>query len=202
MLNLLTENRGVHEPQEERAFAEALRYVPPESCMIELGAYWGFYSLWFAAVVPEARIFLIEPSFGNLRSARVNFGRAGRTAVVEQAYVGATEGRSPGGTPIVTVNGFCQRWKLENVAVLHADIQGAEAEMLRGADHSGPHRIGLCFISTHSNELHAECVGLLQGYGYQILASVELAESFSEDGLIVAARPREAASLRLAIHKR
>ena len=63
-------------------------------------------------------------------------------------------------------------------------------------------RVALFFISTHSNELHAECIQILQTHGYEILVTADLAESFSEDGLIVAARPREAVALRLAINKR
>ena len=44
---MLLENKGVHEPQEEKAFLEVLNYVEKGSTMIELGSYWGFYSLWF-----------------------------------------------------------------------------------------------------------------------------------------------------------
>ena len=47
MLKMLMLNRGVHEPQEERIFQDILRGIPEAGCMLELGAYWGFYSLWF-----------------------------------------------------------------------------------------------------------------------------------------------------------
>jgi hypothetical protein len=53
--------RGHHEPQEEKVFCEVLKAVPAGSTMIELGAYWAYYSLWFQQAVPNARNFLIEP---------------------------------------------------------------------------------------------------------------------------------------------
>ncbi len=85
ILNMLVENCGVHEPQEERAFGEILRHVPANSTMIELGAYWGFYSLWFSQAVAHPDCHLIEPSFANLLSGKTNFRKAGLQADFEQA---------------------------------------------------------------------------------------------------------------------
>src|SRR5690606_38671805 len=45
---MFEKTKGIHEPQEERVFAEVLPWVRPGGVMIELGAYWGFYSMWFA----------------------------------------------------------------------------------------------------------------------------------------------------------
>ena len=58
---MLSRSRGVHEPQEERVFAEILRFVPEGGTMLELGAYWGFYSMWSARVVRGARCVMVEP---------------------------------------------------------------------------------------------------------------------------------------------
>ena len=40
--HLLIENKGVHEPQEEYAFAEILPFIPAKGTMMELGSYWAF----------------------------------------------------------------------------------------------------------------------------------------------------------------
>src|SRR5262245_7532451 len=63
---MLTANRGSHEPQEEVVFDDIVRSLPKGAVMVEAGAYWGFYSLWFCQVVEEARVYLIEPSEENL----------------------------------------------------------------------------------------------------------------------------------------
>ena len=189
VMNMLVENRGVHEPQEERAFAEVLRHIPAGGTMLELGAYWGFYSLWFAQVVERPRNFLLEPESENLTSAGQNFEFNGGTAVFDMAYVGATDGRSDNGTPIVTVDTYCARQGIERLSILHADIQGAELDMLRGARRmlSGGH-VDYVFISTHSDDLHRDCADALKAYGYTILASADIEETYSVDGLLVAKR--------------
>ncbi|MBI4681229.1 MAG: hypothetical protein HY753_08545 [Nitrospirae bacterium] len=45
MLKMLIENKGVHEPQEERVFFEILKKMPERAVMMELGCYWSFYSM-------------------------------------------------------------------------------------------------------------------------------------------------------------
>lgn len=133
VLQMLARNKGVHEPQEERVFMEVLPFVAPGSAMLELGAYWGFYSLWFATVVPQSRSFIVEPLPLCMMAAQTNFRHAGKQVTFERAYVGDPRSRSDDGTPFITVDEFCARHSLTRLGVLHADIQGAELEMLRGA---------------------------------------------------------------------
>jgi hypothetical protein len=191
VLNMLIENRGVHEPQEERAFAEILNLLSAGGTMMELGSYWGFYSLWFAHRVADARCFLVEPNAANLLSGKINFRRAGKRAVFERAYVGREEGRAEDGTRIVNVDAFCRRKGIAHLSILHSDIQGAEAEMLRGATAMvGGQKVDYLFISTHDNALHYECAKLLTGYGYVVLASADCDETYSDDGVLVARSPR------------
>lgn len=85
VLIMLVESRGVHEPQKERAFTAVVPHITPGSIMLELGAYWAFYSLWFAKDVPNARSFLVEPSFTASESGRLKFSLAGREGVFTHA---------------------------------------------------------------------------------------------------------------------
>ncbi len=203
MMNLLVENRGVHEPQEERAFGDVLKLLKPGGAMLELGAYWGFYSLWFAKEIPGARCFLVEPHPANIRSGKQNFKMNNRSGVFHRAYVGANEKPAADGTPTIAVDDFCERNGVKQLAILHADIQGAEADMLHGARRMlADHRIDYAFVSTHSSELHDQCVERLECYGYTILASANLDESYSVDGVIVARRPGLAGPDKLPISKR
>lgn len=203
VLNMLIENRGVHEPQEERAFAKVLPHVAPGSAMLELGAYWGFYSLWFAKEIGNARCYLVEPSFTAIESGRLNFAHAGKPGVFERAFVGKATGTDPDdGTPIITVDDFCERHAIDRLAILHADIQHAEADMLLGASRMlGGRLVDHVFISTHTVPLHDRCVQLLEGHGYAILASANPRQSFSIDGLIVARSPeiQEPADIEISL---
>jgi hypothetical protein len=81
--------KGVHEPQDERVFAEVLKFVQPGGLMIELGAYWGFYSLWFAHEIANPRCLLVEPELINLDLGRENFRLNAKDGEFVRAMVGA-----------------------------------------------------------------------------------------------------------------
>jgi hypothetical protein len=187
ILNMLIENRGVHEPQEERAFDAILPHLRAGSTMLELGAYWAYYSLWFSKTVNDAQCFLVEPMSENLRSGETNFQINNARGSFTQAFVGSFERTDRDGRTFVAVDPFCQRNGIEHLAILHADIQGGEADMLGGAKITlGKKAVDWIFISTHNNKLHYECVEILKSYGYIIMASADLDETYSTDGLIVA----------------
>ena len=191
MTRLLEKNRGVHEPQEEYAFGEVLAWLAEREAathtMIELGSYWAFYSLWFQAVLPEARSFCVEPDAGNLAFGEQNFRANGRTGDFTRAYVGAQP--STGTPPTITVDSFLREKGLDHVDILHADIQGHELEMLRGAQQTlARGAVDYLFISTHHNFLHYRCIDELTNLGYVVLAEADLLETCSTDGLIVAGR--------------
>ncbi len=190
ILNMLVENKGVHEPQEERAFAEILPHVKPGSAILELGAYWSFYSMWFAKEVPDARCFLVEPDSGNILSGKKNFERNGFSGTFEQAYVGDKPGFHKDGVPVITVDDFCERHSIDRLGFLHADIQEAEVKMLAGAARMiGEKRADFLFISTHNNELHYACLERIREFGYHVLVSCDFDETAAGDGVIVARHP-------------
>jgi hypothetical protein len=186
---ILERNRGCHEPQEERAFAEVLRHVAPGSSMVELGAYWSFYSLWFATTVESAKNWMVEPEAGNLDKGQANFSLNGKVGMFVQGYVGAEH--APEGNPaIISVDGLMRQHGIKRLAVLHSDIQGFEGQMLDGAQQAlETRRVDYLFISTHSNELHGECCAKLKAAGYLIWQDIDLDASFAHDGLIVAQNP-------------
>lgn len=201
IMNLLMQNKGVHEPQEERAFQDVLPWIGEGGAMLELGAYWGFYSLWFAESVAGARNFLLEPVIDNLEAGSLNFKLNGRQAVFEQAFVGEADQQGP--IPTVSVDSFMQRHAIDRLAILHSDVQGAELGMLHGAAQAFRSRlIDFLFVSTHGNDIHADCLRFIEENGYRILASANLDESFADDGVIVAISPEAQGPDALEISKK
>ena len=182
---------GIHEPQEEKVFAAVLPLLPAGAVMMELGAYWGFYSLWFRQVVPQGQCFLIEGDPRNLDYGRENFRINAATAQFLHAYVGAASGQAPDGTPQVCVDQLVRDYRLERVHLLHSDIQGHEFAMLEGAEESfQAGKLDYLFISTHSEELHAQCEERVRARGYQVIGAISPAGSYSVDGILVAAAAR------------
>lgn len=188
MFRMMQRNRGVHEPQEEFVFQQVLPLMPSGATMLELGAYWGFYSMWFSKSVPDSRAILVEPMRENLELGRGNFELNELNGAFVHAFVGDTPSEGSGGDPrTVTVDQMLSEQGLDYVHLLHSDIQGFEVQMLDGAAEAlSSERIGWCFISTHSDECHRGCLERLARHGFVIVAAHTKEESFSGDGLIVA----------------
>lgn len=187
---MLVANRGCHEPQEEVVFDAIVRNLPAGAVMLEAGAYWGFYSMWFCKVIPEAKVYLIEPAAENLAIGRRNFQKNGFRGDFTQAYVGVQAGRNADGVNIVSIQSFLVEKRLKRLDVLHADVQGSELEMLMGASSLFESRaIDYVFISTHTADLHMQCTKFLHDHDYRVLVSVDLEETHSFDGVLVAYNP-------------
>ena len=203
MAEIITRLRGHHEPQEEAVFNEILKHVPPNATMLELGGFWSYYSLWFLHQgTGDRRAIVTEPDPGNLAIGRANAQLNGREIAFLQAMVGAdaaerrefqseTAGRIM--VPQMTVRQLLDEYSIEQLGLLHCDIQGAETAVLGSSlDLLEAHRIRFCLVSTHSHHIsgdpltHQRCLAYLKAAGGQILAEHDVHESFSGDGLIAA----------------
>ena len=182
---LLKENKGVHEPEEEFLFGEVLKHISPGSTMIELGAFWGFYSIWFNRTIENAKNYLIEPDKHALLSGINNFKLNNKKAKFFNAFVG--EKNEDGDIPTICIDRFCEENEISNVELLHSDIQGYELKMLKGVGtYLKKKKINFLFISTHSNELHYQCIDYLKNNDYNIISSIDLDHTYAWDGLILA----------------
>lgn len=198
-MELMRLNRGVHEPQEERAFGAVLPLIRLNGVMVELGAYWCFYSMWFARVVGagagcvcvEAEAANLEAGRRNVEQNRARNGIASRFDFV-RAFADKVDGIGEDGVARVSIPGLMRAHGLERIDLLHADVQGAERNVLEGAeDQLRAGVIRFAFISTHSMNLHAECLRLFQRTKYHIVTEISPRDSYSYDGVIVASAPGE-----------
>jgi hypothetical protein len=182
--DILVINRGVHEPLEEYCFQQVLRMINGQGkVMIELGSYWAHYSMWFLKYNPQATSYLIDPVKENLTAGQENFKRNGYRGVFIQSFIGHGH---------LSIDSFIAQKNIENITLLHVDIQGYELEMLEGAEHAlGNHQVDYIFISTHSEKLHQESLSKLRDYGYRIeISSGFEKETTSHDGFILACAPQ------------
>ncbi len=180
--NILVINRGVHEPLEEYIFQELLPRLPEAPCMLELGAYWGHYSMWLKKARPQARVILVEPVEEYLEAGRQNFARNGVEGEFLRDFVG--DGR-------FQVDAFLKDRGIETVSVLHADIQGFEVEMLQGAAETlRRRRADYVLVSTHSKLKHRGVRAALTEFGYRIEVSSDFKNHTTAwDGSIFATNP-------------
>jgi hypothetical protein len=183
---LLFENNGIHEPQEEYVFQEVLKLIPDKGTMIELGSFWGFYSLWFNKKIKASRNYLIEPNIHSFYSGINNFKLNNQKGYFYNYFISDISSKSTSPST-VNIDDFVQENNIDFINILHSDIQGYELKMLHGAIKTIQNNlIDFIFISTHSNSLHKDCIDFLLTNEYKILVSVNIDESYSWDGIIVA----------------
>jgi FkbM family methyltransferase len=137
---------------------------------------------------------MIEPVEELMTHGVANFKLNGMEGDFTQACVGKVSKKSTRfkhwdntylNIPQIAIDDFVQSKQIPYVDLLHADIQGAEYEMLLGAQKSiKENKIGYIFISTHSETLHQQCLQFFSGNNYKIIAEHSLSESYSVDGLI------------------
>lgn len=211
MTTLIKLLQGHHEPQEEKAFYRVLKHLPSNALMIELGSYWGFYSMWFQKEIANAQNFLIEPDPKNIEVGKRNFDLNGMHGNFIHAMAAAESYNNAVFTdwnynkhviPAISIDNFALQHDINFIHILHSDIQGAEVDMLKGCSRLiTENKIGYFFISTHRG-VHEACLSILQDSGLEILVSITREESFSADGLIVAKLPELPGPGPLNISKR
>jgi hypothetical protein len=186
---MLSKNKGVHEPQEERVFQEVLKELPPKSVIIELGSYWAFYSMWFLSKITDGRAYLFEPDYNNLQIGKTNYAENKFEGDFNYAFIGSVLNLKAT-PPTLTIDHIVKDKQIDFIDILHCDIQGCELAMLDGAIEAiKKDIIKYLFISTHSNELHQSCLSFLIKHNYIVISEADITNSYSFDGLIVARSP-------------
>lgn len=203
VLEMLYRNRGVHEPEEEYAFQEILTKIPQNATMIELGAYWSFYSMWFNRTVKNAKNYMIEPKY--IESGIKNFKLNNMNGDFTKAFV-SNKSEKPtedNDIPTLCLDDFVSIKNIQFIDILHSDIQGFEYKMLEGAQNVlNTKKVGYIFISTHSEELHQQCYDHLTLKGYDLVCASNIDESYSWDGLLIFKNPNYKGIEKVNISKR
>lgn len=202
MTDLIRLLRGHHESQEERVFHEVMKHLAPDATMIELGGFWSYYSIWFKKNYPDRRSIVIEPEPSHLAVGQENAaingvdiaflqGFAAPAFVPAQEFVAEVAGTIT--IPGYSVHHLMQHGGFKRINLLHLDIQGAETAVLDSCrDLFLAGQVDWVFASTHAHQIsgdpltHQRCLDILRGCGAVIEADIDVHESFSGDGLIVA----------------
>jgi FkbM family methyltransferase len=214
MAEIISALRGHHEPQEERAFWEILKRLDGAPTMVEFGAFWAYYSLWFKHDFPNGRCFMYEPDASHSQLGQRNFARNGYSGFFEVAAAG------PDGSvdffnetlgchqPVKSksVETVCREQNIDYLDLLHMDIQGFELQALMGAERLiAEGRLRFMVISTHHHLIsgdpltHQKCLQWLIDHDAHVLCEHSVNESYSGDGLIVASFLAKDGDLEIAI---
>lgn len=214
MTKIIRHLQGHHEPQEELLFHHLLKACAPGSLMIEVGAFWAYYTAWWLGAVPEAKAVCLEPDDNNRAIGERNLALNGRSAIWISSIVGAAPSpsvrfhRESDGklieVPCHSIESLLDKLGRPKVEMLHIDCQGAEAGFLSSIHRAAEEGLlRFVFVSTHhesisgSRTTHGDCQRIIRDAGGLILSEHSVSESYSGDRLIVASFRKEDAALQL-----
>ncbi len=174
---------GSYEMEKCVRFAEA---VPSGGVVFDLGGNVGYYSLISAVRAgPDGRVFVFEPLPRNLDFLRrhLALNRIGNVTVIDAAVsersgtvhfaedASTSKGRiGKGGTlevKSIALDDWIDRGLLPAPDLLKIDIEGAELLALRGARRMLAAKHPPIFLSTHSGQVHKECLVFLESLSYR-----------------------------------
>jgi FkbM family methyltransferase len=206
---------GHHEPQEEKVFFNILKKIKKNGLMIEFGAHWSYYSLWFNKEIDNSSNIMVEPDLNNMDIGKFNFKINDAKGEFINAFVSDVEIKTKFEResdnkileiPSITLDGLIKRKKISHVDLLHVDVQGWELKMLQGSINSiKKNKIRFIFISTHHHTIshdpliHQKCLKFIKKHGGYIVSEHSIYESYSGDGLIVASFDRKDCNFKVPI---
>lgn len=183
---MLSLNKGVHEPEEEKMFLDVIAKMPLDPVMVEMGSFWAFYSMWFLQATNNGKIYMIEPDKKNIVVGEKNLKKNNLAGKIDHYFIGKSSAKNEN-IPVITLDDYIEEKGIRHINIAHADIQGYELEMLQGASKClGSGMIDHFFISTHTNELHYDCIDYLKHNDYKIVFETDLTKAASFDGFILA----------------
>lgn len=205
MAQIIRSLQGHHEPQEELVFHHILRYARHNSLIVELGAYWSYYSLWYLNEIPGSSAICIEPDPNNLRLGQYNASLNGLEDRID-FHNGCVGGESRERVelrcesdgqmhtlPCLDMAAVSRLANERTIEILHMDVQGAELPFIRSMVSAAEHkRLRFVIVSTHHSSIsgsrttHVDCRQSLLELGGVILAEHDVQQSYSGDGLIAA----------------
>lgn len=211
--------RGHHEPQEELVFHHLVARCRPGTTIVEIGAFWAFYTNWYLGAVAGSTAVCLEPDANNMDCGQRNLALNGRSATWINACVGRDHAESVSirresdgsvvSVPCHSLDSLLDLVGRRPVEMLHVDCQGAELPLLESLGRVvGDGALRFVVVSTHhasisgSPTTHQDCIRQIECLGATILCEHTVEESFSGDGLIVASfHPADAAITLPAISR-
>ena len=138
------------------------RLASDAASAIDVGCADGWYSVYFASLPNIRRVLSFDGNAGRLGQLARNLELNGLLERVERHNKLVGEG---GQAEFVSIDGLSA--DLAEPIVLKIDVDGAEMQVLRGAQRTLRDRVCRVVLETHSPELERDCNALLAGLGYR-----------------------------------
>lgn len=192
-LGMFLRTKGEYEPLQTNLFIQT---VKPGDIVFDIGANVGYYTLLASKLAgTKGKVYAFEPDprTAALLNKNIKLNKCTNVTVVQSALStqkGITtlvlDEANPGESSLangkgkkITIQGttlydFIQQNKIKNIDVIKIDVEGAELEVLKGAQNSLTKNRGVMFIECNKKALQQfsespkTLLNLLSTFGYQI----------------------------------
>ena len=175
---------GTYEWEKQKFFEKKLK---EGDIVYDVGAHAGFYTLLAAELIGEkGRVFSFEPLMANYEYLKkhieinnykniipfnvavsdkdgfASFKQGENTSTGQLTSEGEIRVRT------IAIDDWINNKKLPVPDILKIDVEGAEAEVLKGAENILKNYHPIIFLSTHSSDIHKKCCDFLLSLGYKL----------------------------------
>jgi hypothetical protein len=157
--------------------------------MVELGSNQAYYSLLFKSILKDKNVksIMVEPHEPYLFRGVENFNLNNFSGVFLNKSIGNkwVAHHTIFDVETISVDEIMEEHELNELSVLHSDIDGSEITMLHGCEQSLLNKkIKYAFILTHGLETHLDCLDIISKYDYNILLD-HRENNIGHDSLII-----------------
>lgn len=182
-------NGGLGKHHDERVRFEAVcdSITKSNPTMLELGCFWALWSIIFGKKFPDAKLIVLEARLMKLGVGLANLHANGLTATVHYNVI-APVPDLPFRTPEITMDEIFEMNKIEEIDLLHLDIQGSEAALYEEIfDMLIDSRISNVVMATHYPEDHRKIVDKFRTLPHSVyeIEPGPPGEHYSKDGEII-----------------
>ena len=180
---------GVYDPAESRLMKQKLQ---PGSIFFDIGAQAGYHTMYASSLVgPSGRVFAFEPAPRNIANLKQHLlmNHLTNTCVIEAAvskasgvsYFDCTDNpvaghlstAGPLAVRTISLDQEIDSGVLPEPDYIKIDAEGAELEILEGAERMLKRRLPILSVETHQwipqfATIREDCIRFLLGLGYQI----------------------------------
>lgn len=168
------------------------QWIKPGMVVYDLGAHVGEYSMIFSKEVgPTGKVFAFEPFGENavnllkhiqlnnldnvvlVQAATSNRSGLGVFSVHASNYMGSLAQETSGPimqVPIFSLDSLVNELGFPVPNLIKMDVEGAESNVLSGANNLLKESCSIWFIALHSDEQKQKCLGILSDYKYNLFA--------------------------------
>lgn len=170
---------------EQKQTKEFIKHAKKAKVFWDLGAHVGYYSLLYKSINNTGKVFAFEPIEGTIKNFnehmtlnKISDYKIFQVAVSDKegelsfkktntTVAGRLDDQGDIKVKVIKLSNYLADNTIEMANLIKMDVEGAEVDVLKDLSPFLKQMKPVLFVSTHSAELHKNCLAILKDLGYQ-----------------------------------